>query len=177
MPQTMHAHRTLCREKSAKYHLRTPRDDRKASSAKNKQRNTRSQTSSTANYKLNRIKSMVTTLVTTIIARRRTLAKTPPLFMIRHMRKIFYNDVRNCNVESDKQRLLPHSRMRRAGSLVRFSLALSHGSDLSACLIAARDESQPRNTGPRTFHRVFSDASELAVLLSSAPAELSSCNS
>lgn len=84
----------------------------------------RSQTSSAANYKLNRIKSTATT----VAAGRRTLAKTPPLFTITRTRKIFYGDARNCNVA---RRVINNARApsfhERGGlaPLVRFSLALA----------------------------------------------------
>lgn len=132
----------------------------------------RLQTSSATNYKLNRIK-----LTTTAIAAARwTLTKTPPLFTITRMRKILYVDARNCSVA---RRVINNARSlvaRRGGLALLLGFhSLLRASDLSACLIAARDESQPRNTGPCAFRRTFSVAPELPVRLSIA--KLSSRNS
>lgn len=133
----------------------------------------RSQTSSAANYKLNRIKSTVTT----ITARRRTLAKTPSLFTITRMRKIFYSDARNCNVRSDKQRSLPHSRMRRAGSLARFSLALARVGFIGMLNCCPRRKSASKHGSAYLSSCFFWRIGVTCFSYPVPPAELSSCNS
>lgn len=150
--------------------MRASRDDRKSRSReRTKGSPDRSQTSSTANYKLNRIKSTATTIA--------ALAKTPPLFTIPRTRKIFYGDARNCNVARRVINNASRSLVPRRGGLTplaRFSLALARVGFIGMLNCCPRRKSASKhgsaNLSSCFFRRV---GVAWSIFLSSAPAEIS----
>lgn len=106
------------------------------------------------------------------------LGKNFLVFLRSRMREIFYGDARNCNVARgviNNARAAPrtatlHCKTGRVGwagrsgltSLARFSPARSRVGFIGMLNCRPRRNSGLRNTGPHTFCRAFSDASELS---------------